>query len=290
MGVSQSTPVTKQEYIKPKSVNQKKLRDDDPIMNNIKSKDLFYYIVPLKDKNNNIIDGYDLMIAVNNKHEIETTKVMSMEDYNQLGGSEEFKNKFNELNKKAKQGGRGRSRGRGRGRGRNGRTGGAVINNNQQCPPCALQQPQQQIQYQDNTTFGQSFTSGFGIGLGVMSAVVLMDLLLPRFNYIGFGYHDMYGGYNSDVFVQVNNYYPGEEGNNEENEEEGNEEEENEESQEGSNDQQQDTGITEDEEYYDPGGMDDMGDMGDMGGGGRKGRSRRRPQNKKKGPRSSIKK
>ena len=180
MGVSQSTPVKKQ-HIHQNSVVQKKLHNDDPIMNNIKSKDLFYYIVPLKDKNNNIIEGYDLMIAVNNKHEIETTKVMSMEDYNQLGGSEEFKNKFNELNKKAKQGGRRGRKGRGRGNGNKGRgsKGGAVINNNQQCPPCALQQPQQQIQYQDNTTFGQSFTSGFGFGLGVMSAVVLMDLLLP---------------------------------------------------------------------------------------------------------------
>jgi len=267
MGVSQSTPV-KQQPIQPKSISQKKLPSNnkkDPVMDKLKSKDLFYYIVPLKDKNNNIVEGYDLMIAVNNKHEIETTKVMSMEDYKQIGGSEEFKNKFNELNKKAKKGGRGR-----KSRGRKGNKkpikGGVVINNNQQCPPCALQQPQQQIQYQNNTTFGQSFASGFGIGLGVMSAVVLMDLLLPRFNYIGFGYYDMYGGYNSDVFIQVNNYYPDNEGN-----------------EDYDNDDYDDSDVeAANEDYYDPGGMDDFGGD-DFSGGSRKKRHQRNIKNKRKG-------
>ena len=40
-----------------------------------------------------------------------------------------------------------------------------------------------------------------------MSTVLLMDLLLPRFNYYGYGYYDTYG-YDNDVFIEVNNYYP----------------------------------------------------------------------------------
>ena len=196
-----------------KQINSKKTKDS-PMMTDIKSRDLFYYIVPLKNKNNEIIKGYDIMIAVDKDHNIKNTKVLSMVDYNKIAGSDEFKQKFDEINTRmAKKNGGKRNK-----KQRKIKKGGVVINNNQHqqscppCPPCRpqqqQQQQQQQIQYQDNTTFGQSFTSGFGIGLGVMSSVILMDLLLPRFNFFGFGYFDMYGGYGGTSFTEINNYYP----------------------------------------------------------------------------------
>jgi hypothetical protein len=96
MGVSQSTPQQNhQEY----NQQPQESNDDSDIMTKIKSKDLFYYIVPLKNKNNKIIEGYDLMIAVNNKHEIQNTTVLSMNDYNKIV-DEKFKNKFTKITKK----------------------------------------------------------------------------------------------------------------------------------------------------------------------------------------------
>ena len=80
MGISQSTPQQQQYYQPPEKNNSFKTKQttnsvksdkkDSEMMKNIKSKNLFYYIVALKDKENKIIEGYDLMIAVNNNHEI----------------------------------------------------------------------------------------------------------------------------------------------------------------------------------------------------------------------------
>jgi hypothetical protein len=247
MGISQSTPQQQQYYQPPEKNNSVKSdKKDSEMMKNIKSKNLFYYIVALKDKENKTIEGYDLMIAVNNNHEIQNTQVLSIDDYNKIAGSDDFKNKFNKLNKKIKTGGRR----------------GGTINNIQQCPPCALQQPQQQIQYQKDTTFGQSFTSSFGAGLGaglgVMSTVLLMDLLLPRFNYYGYGYYDTYG-YDNDVFIEVNNYYP-------DNYDEGYED---------ATDNQENSGDNLDSANID---NTDYGDYGDFSGGGR---SRKNQKNKR---------
>uniref|UniRef100_A0A6C0CFH2 Uncharacterized protein n=1 Tax=viral metagenome TaxID=1070528 RepID=A0A6C0CFH2_9ZZZZ len=280
MGSSQSTPQQQQYYQPPERNNYLKTKQttnsvksdkkDSEMMKNIKSKNLFYYIVALKDKENKIIEGYDLMIAVDNNHEIQNTQVLSIDDYNKIAGSDDFKNKFNKLNKKIKTGGR-----------RNGmRRRGGTINNIQQCPPCALQQPQQQIQYQKDTTFGQSFTSSFGAGLGaglgVMSTVLLMDLLLPRFNYYGYGYYDTYG-YDNDVFIEVNNYYP-------DNYDEGYEDgyEDATDNQENSGDNLDSSNIDNTDNGADDGG-DDYGDGGDFSGG----RRRRKNQKNKRIPRKS---
>jgi len=262
MGISQSTPQQQQQYYQPPKKNNsfktkqitnsvKSNKKDSEMMKNIKSKNLFYYIVALKDKENKTIEGYDLMIAVNNNHEIQNTQVLSIDDYNKIAGSDDFKNKFN---KKIKTVGRR----------------GGTINNIQQCPPCALQQPQQQIQYQKDTTFGQSFISSFGAGLGaglgVMSTVLLMDLLLPRFNYYGYGYYDTYG-YDNDVFIEVNNYYP-------DNYDEGYED---------ATDNQENSGVNLDSANIDNDAYDDgeyYENVGDFSGGGKRSKKSKKPRKK----------
>ena len=273
MGGSQSSQQQQQNYQEynqsyqkqPQQINKVEEDKRDP-MTKLKSKDLFYYIVALKDKENKIIEGYDLMIAVDHNHVIQNTTVLSMEAYNKIG-DEKFKRKFKNITKKISNKKKGVKKG------------GVVINNNQQCPPCALQQQQQQqqqIQYQNNTTFGQSFVSGLGTGLGVMSAVVLMDLLLPRFNYFGFGFYDSYG-YDSH-FTEINNYYP-------DNYDEGYEDgyEDGQDNQEEGGDDLETSNIDNGADNNDDYGNDDGGDDGgDYGGGGRKAKGRRYVRNNQK--------
>jgi hypothetical protein len=110
--------------------------------------------------------------------------------------------------------------------------------------------------------------SGFGVGLGAMSAYLLMDLLLSRFNYIGFGFEEMFGGYDTELFNEIDEYYPGEE-------EEVAEEEEAVEEEEAIAEEEE---AAEDEEYFDP------GNMGEEILGGRRRIVRRNMKNKKNGP------
>lgn len=156
----------------------------------VNSKDYFYYIVALKDKNDKPIPGYDLMIAVDRDHKIQLTKVMSKEDYKVMTDNKNFKSAAKAAAKK-----RGGNFNRNNGFNRNA--------NQYNCPPCNCNMQQQQIQYQDDSTFGQSAMTGFGLGVGFIGAAVVASLLLPSFNYIGYGYYDHFGGYGN--YTEINN-------------------------------------------------------------------------------------
>ncbi len=157
----------------------------------VNSKDYFYYIVALKDKNDKPIPGYDLMIAVDRDHKIQLTKVMSKEDYKVMTDNKNFKSAAKAAAKK-----RGGNFNRNNGLNRN-------ANQYNNCPPCNCNMQQQQIQYQDDSTFGQSAMTGFGLGVGFIGAAVVASLLLPSFNYIGYGYYDHFGGYGN--YTEINN-------------------------------------------------------------------------------------
>jgi len=196
----------------------------------VNSKDYFYYVVALKDKNNNPIEGYDLMIVVDKEHKIQLTKVMSKKDYKTMTDNKNFKSAIKSASKK--KGG---------------------FN----CPPCNCNvQQQQQIQYENNSTFGQSAMSGFGLGVGFIGAAVVASLFLPSFNYVGYGYYDHFGGYGNYTEINnITNIYEDNDTYIEDNDVIGD---------------NNDVGNNDIGDNADYGDYGDYGDMGDMGFGGKK--------------------